>query len=339
MNFKQIYVLALLLFFKLSFSQEVLPVYSDYLSDNYYLLHPSMAGAANCTKLRVTARQQWFDQSQAPSLQTVSFNGRLNDRSGAGIILINDRNGFHAQRGVRVTYAHHLKFSRDEVDLNQLSFGLSTGFAQSVIDETTFKQFDPVVYGGVEQKASYFNIDIGTSYNYLDFYVHFTVKNLLASERNLYTQKEATNLRRFILNTGYTFGDSKSFLWEPSVMFQTISQTKESIIDLNLKVYKSLNDGEAKVWGGISYRRSLDGAEYFEGNQIAGLGTGTVSSQKLQYVTPILGLNYKNFMVSYTYSQLVQQVNFDTAGFHQLTLGLNLFCKPERYHCNCPAVN
>ena len=331
MNFKQIYILALMLFFKLGFSQEVLPVYSDYLSDNYYLLHPSMAGAANCTKLRVTARQQWFDQSQAPSLQTLSFNGRLSDRSGAGIILINDRNGFHAQRGVRLTYAHHLKFSRDDIDLNQLSFGLSTGYAQSVIDETTFKAFDPVVYGGIEQKANYFNIDVGTSYNYLDFYVHFTVKNLLASQRNLYTQKEPTNLRRLIFNTGYTFGDSKAFLWEPSVMFQTVTQTKESIIDLNLKVYKSLNDGDAKVWGGISYRRSLDGAEYFEGNQI--------SSQKLQYVTPILGLNYKNFMISYTYSQLVQQVNFDTAGFHQLTIGLNLFCKPERYHCNCPAVN
>ena len=331
MNFKQIYILALMLFFKLGFSQEVLPVYSDYLSDNYYLLHPSMAGAANCTKLRVTARQQWFDQSQAPSLQTLSFNGRLSDRSGAGIILINDRNGFHAQRGIRLTYAHHLKFSRDDIDLNQLSFGLSTGYAQSVIDETTFKAFDPVVYGGIEQKANYFNIDVGTSYNYLDFYVHFTVKNLLASQRNLYTQKEPTNLRRLIFNTGYTFGDSKSFLWEPSVMFQTVTQTKESIIDLNLKVYKSLNDGDAKVWGGISYRRSLDGAEYFEGNQI--------SSQKLPYVTPILGLNYKNFMISYTYSQLVQQVNFDTAGFHQLTIGLNLFCKPERYHCNCPAVN
>lgn len=28
-----------------SYSQEGIPVYSDYLSDNYYLIHPSMAGA------------------------------------------------------------------------------------------------------------------------------------------------------------------------------------------------------------------------------------------------------------------------------------------------------
>jgi hypothetical protein len=43
-------------------SQEGIAVYSDYLSDNYYLIHPSMAGAANCAKIRLTARKQWFGQ-------------------------------------------------------------------------------------------------------------------------------------------------------------------------------------------------------------------------------------------------------------------------------------
>jgi hypothetical protein len=37
------------------FSQEGIAVYSDYLSDNYYLIHPSMAGAANCAKIRLAA--------------------------------------------------------------------------------------------------------------------------------------------------------------------------------------------------------------------------------------------------------------------------------------------
>ena len=32
-------------------AQEGLPIYSDYLTDNYYLLHPSMAGVSNCNKL------------------------------------------------------------------------------------------------------------------------------------------------------------------------------------------------------------------------------------------------------------------------------------------------
>ena len=107
-----------------SFSQEGIAVYSDYLSDNYYLVHPSMAGAANCAKIRLTARKQWFDQTDAPSLQTLSFNGRVGERSGAGIILYNDKNGYHSQSGAKLTYAHHLLFSRDEIDLNQLSLVL-----------------------------------------------------------------------------------------------------------------------------------------------------------------------------------------------------------------------
>lgn len=333
MNLKQIFLLFFVLITKFGYSQEVLPVYSDYLSDNYYLLHPSMAGAANCAKVRLTVRQQWFDQTDSPALQTLSFNGRLNEKSGAGIILINDRNGYHSQKGLKLTYAHHLQFSRDEIDLNQLSFGVTAGFAQSVLDETTFltgnNSFDPGINGTIVQKANYFNVDIGTSYNFLDFYLHFTVKNALATARNLYTDKEAVNLRRLIFNTGYTFGDDKGFLWEPSVMFQNITQTKESIVDLNLKVYKTLEEG--KIWGGVSYRRSLDGAEYYEGNKIG--------NQKLQFITPILGFNYKNLMFSYTYSQLLQKVNFNNGGFHQITLGFNLFCKPEPYHCNCPALN
>ena len=103
-----------------SFSQEGIAVYSDYLTDNYYLIHPSMAGAANCDKIRLTARKQWFDQKDAPALQTLSYNGRVGERSGVGIILFNDKNGYHSQKGMKLTYAHHLMFSRDEFDLNQL---------------------------------------------------------------------------------------------------------------------------------------------------------------------------------------------------------------------------
>jgi type IX secretion system PorP/SprF family membrane protein len=332
MTIKRLYIL-LLAVTSVGYSQEVLPVYTDYLSDNYYLLHPSMAGAASCAKVRLSTRQQWSGQQDAPSLQTLSFNGRVGERSGAGIILINDKNGYHAQKGMRLTYAHHLLFSRDEVDLNQLSFGMNVGFAQSTLDETTFYQnnpsFDPAVFGTIEQRASYFNVDIGASYNYLDFYAHATVKNALASDRKLYTDREPVNLKRVVFNMGYTFGDVDRVLLEPSMLFQYISQTKESMVDINLKAYKNMDFG--RIWGGFSYRRSLDGAQYVEGNALA--------TQKLQYFSPILGINYNKFMLAYTYSQLGGNVKFDNGGFHNITLGINLFCEPDKYHCNCPAVN
>jgi type IX secretion system PorP/SprF family membrane protein len=333
MKIKHFLLALVVLITKQSYSQEILPVYSDYLSDNYFLLHPSMAGAANCAKVRLTGRQQWFGQEDAPALQTLSFNGSITEKDGLGIILLNDKNGYHSQKGFRVAYAHHIMFSRDNVDLNQLSFGVNVGFAQSLLDETDFRDgnpaFDPTIDGTIVQKANYFNVDIGASYNFLDFYAHFTVKNALASERRIYSVREPVNLRRLIYNMGYTFGDADRILLEPSVMFQHTFLTKESTVDLNIKAYKNLEFG--RVWGGLSYRRSLDGAEYLDGVAIA--------NQKLQYITPILGINYKNYMFSYTYSQLLGDIKFDTGGFHQLTLGINLFCKPEKYHCNCPAIN
>jgi len=315
-----------------SFSQEGIAVYSDYLSDNYYLIHPSMAGAANCAKIRLTARKQWFDQADAPELQTLSFNGRVGEKSGAGIIIFNDKNGYHSQKGVKFSYAYHLMFSRDEIDLNQLSFGMSAGLIQSELDETEFLQsgdFDPIIDGTIVQKDSYFNVDFGASYNYLEFYAHATVKNAIETRRDIYTEYESDNLRKYLLSVGYVYGNKEKLLWEPSILFQLTEKTQEKSIDINLKVYKNLDFG--KLWGGLSYRRSFDGAEYLSGSG--------VSTQKLQYITPIIGVNFNKFMFAYTYSHLSGAVKFDNGGFHQITLGIDLFCKRERYECNCPAIN
>ena len=324
--------LAIFIMSQFSFSQEGIAVYSDYLSDNYYLIHPSMAGAANCAKIRITGRKQWFGQTDAPSLQTFSFNGKVGEKSGAGIIAFNDKNGYHSQKGLKLTYAHHLMFSRDEVDLNQLSFGISTAFIQSQLDETSFLQsgdFDPIIDGTIVQKDAYFNIDFGASYNYLDFYLHGTVKNAIETRRQIYSVYESDNLRKYLLSAGYVFGDKDSILWEPSILFQLVEKTQEKSIDINLKAYKNLDFGV--LWGGLSYRRSFDGAQYQ-------VGSG-VSSQNLQYITPILGLNFNKFMFAYTYSHLSGAIKFDNGGYHQITLGVNLFCKREKYECNCPAIN
>jgi type IX secretion system PorP/SprF family membrane protein len=325
-------VLLFLLATSYSFSQEGIAVYSDYLSDNYYLIHPSMAGAANCAKIRLTGRKQWFSQDEAPELQTLSFNGRIGEKAGAGIIVFNDKNGYHSQKGVKLTYAYHLMFSRDEIDLNQLSFGISAGLIQSQLDETSFLQsgdFDPIIDGTVVQKDSYVNFDIGASYNYLDFYVHGTVKNAIETRRDIYTEYESDNLRKYLLSAGYVFGNKYGILWEPSILFQLVDQTKEKSFDLNMKAYKNMDFGS--IWGGLSYRRSLDGAEYTNGSG--------VSSQKLQYITPIVGVNFNKFMFAYTYSHVSGPVKFDNGGYHQITLGIDLFCKPVKYECNCPAIN
>ena len=319
-----------------SFAQEGMPVYSDYLTDNYYLIHPSMAGVANCTKVRLTARQQWFGVDDAPSLQTLSINGRLGDSPVAlGGVVFNDSNGYHSTTGGYATFAYHLMFSRNEIDLNMLSFGLSAGFIQYKLDESSWLapgEFDQAV-AGIEQSATNFNIDFGFSYHFVDFYAHFTAKNILNNEGinwNGIDGFEFDNLRTYLVSTGYTFSQFGSeWSYEPSIMYMYRDATAESSIDINAKVYKEMDFG--KVWGGLSYRRSLDGASFQDGSG--------VSSQKLQYVTPFVGVDYNNFVFAYTYSYQANTVNFNNGGFHQLTLGFNFNCRREKYECNCPAIN
>lgn len=333
MTFKNRCVALLLLLTQFTFAQEGVAVYSDYLSDNYYLIHPSMAGAANCAKVRLSARQQWFGQNNAPSLQTLSFNTALDEdgKSGMGMIAFNDENGYHSQRGAKLTYAHHIRFSRSEIDLNQLSFGISGAFIQSQLDETNFTTYDPFVYGGIYQKDSYFNVDVGVSYHYLDVYAHMTIKNFLANRREIYTEDvESDNLRKYLWSVGGVFGDSDRVLIEPSIMLQYTEETREKAVDFNVKAYKNLDFG--RIWGGLSYRNSFDGVKYNK-------GTATSDEQTLQWITPIVGVNYNKFMFSYTYSHVLGDIKFDNRGFHQITLGINLFCKREKWDCNCPSVN
>lgn len=319
---------------KVGFAQEGLPIYADYLTDNYYLIHPSMAGVANCAKVRITGRQQWFGQDDAPSLQTVSVNGRLGDSPSAlGGILFTDKNGYHSQTGAYLTYAHHLMFSRNELDLNMLSFGLSAGLIQYKLDETSFLEdgFDPII-GGVEQSATNFNVDFGFSYHLYDFYAHATVKNLLNNDGVNFNEQGLSynNLRTYLLSVGNTFSKFGSdWSFEPSLLFIHKDATKESSFDINLKAYKTMDFGN--VWGGLSYRRSLDGAEFLD-------GSGT-SSQKLQYITPFVGVNVNNFVFAYTYSYQSNSIVFDNGGYHQITLGFNFGCRREKFECNCPAVN
>lgn len=322
-------------FFNPVSAQEGIPIYSDYLTDNYYLLHPSAAGISINGKARLTARQQWFGIDDAPALQTFSISSRIGDGpSGVGGSIFNDSNGFHAQTGGYLTYAHHVLLSRNPVDLNMLSFGISAGFIQFRLDETTFLQggiMDPIIGNGVET-ATDFNVDVGLSYNFLNFYTHFTIKNLLESDGVNVNEQGFSfrNLRTFIVTPGYVFNKLGSeWSYEPSVLFAYRQATRESFFDVNFKVYKEINNGQ--IWGGLSYRRSLDGAEFLDGSG--------VNSQRLQFFTPLLGANYKRFVFAYTFTYQANSVVFTNGGFHQISLGYNFGNTREKYDCKCPSVN
>ncbi|WP_378185675.1 type IX secretion system membrane protein PorP/SprF [Aquimarina sp. W85] len=340
MNVRSFILLIGVIFCRILYAQEGIPVYTDYLSDNLYLVHPAMAGASNANKIRLTARKQWFDVDNAPNLQTLNANFRTSDKLGFGAIVYTDANGNFSQTGIYTSMAYHLLFSRDRTDLNMLSFGLSTAFIQSRVDlrglsDPLGSDPDPLI-SDRQQKEGYFNVDLGFSYHFLEWYAHFTIKNLLPSTRKIFDNptpiKESNNQRRYVVSFGYVFelGFMPKWQIEPSLLYQATDGTMESSLDTNLKMYRGFET--FKIWGGVSYRRSFDGAEFSTDGS-------TVKSQKLQYITPFIGGNYKKYMFGYTYSYQSNSVVLSNGGFHQLTLGYDFGKRKERWNCNCPAVN
>jgi len=292
-------------------AQETLPIYSDYLSDNIYLVHPSAAGIGTCGKIRFTARSQWSGMDDAPSLQTISIHTKIKEKIGVGFVLFNDRNGYHSQQGIQGTYAYHLDLG-DPQDVNQLSFALSLMAVKNSVDESSFSLPDPVITQ-IIQSENYFNADVSMAYHNKGFFTYLTAKNVLLTARSLYSnQFESLNLRRYLVTLGYYYGKGNKLQLEPSVMLQSVERTGERFVDFNMKVYKKV--ANAQIWAAFSYRKGFDNA----------------STQELNYVTPIVGVNFQNFMVSYTYTKQTGEILFDDAGYHQISLGFNFGCNKFR---------
>jgi type IX secretion system PorP/SprF family membrane protein len=316
----RISILFLLFFFTKGIAQETLPIYQDYLSDNVYLLHPAAAGIGNSSKLRLTARKQWAGILDAPELQTLSFHTGVGEYSNAayGFIFFNDQNGFHSQKGVQGSYAYHLPMSTSKV-FSQLSFGLAFTFVQNQSDQRTFTGDAKVA--AIIESTSYYNADFSMAYHFKGFSSYFTVKNLFLTAKNSQNVQEDLDLRNYILSAGYYFWEDKLIQLEPSIMVQIRQGTGERIADINLKAYKNMGK-TSSLWAALSYRRSFDGSNL----------------EDSQFISPILGFNYRNLMFSYTYTDQMNEVVLTNSGFHQISLGINLWTREPRAAA-CPNIN
>ncbi|MEO9570826.1 MAG: type IX secretion system membrane protein PorP/SprF [Polaribacter sp.] len=307
------------LFFSLkNYSQETLPIYQDYLSDNVYLVHSSAAGIGNSSKLRMTARQQWAGIPDAPALQTLSFHTKFGEESkaGYGFVLFNDKNGFHSQKGLQGTYSYHLPLSAGRF-FEQLSFGLSFTFVQNQSDQRSFGNTD---VAAIIASTSYYNADFSLAYHKRGFSSYFTIKNLLLTAKNNLNVQESLDLRNYIVSAGYYFGEDNIIQLEPSIMVQFRQSTGQKIADFNLKAYKNIS--KTQLWAALSYRRS------FDANAI----------DNSQYFSPIVGLNFNNLMFSYTYTKQTNDIVLTNTGFHQISVGINLWTREQRAAA-CPNIN
>ena len=317
---KKIIVSLLLLAVTSGYSQELnLPVFTQYLADNNFVVSPTFAGIGDNARIRANGLTQWVGIKDAPDNQSLYADFRIADQSGVGISMYNDKNGYTRQTGVKVSFAHHLIL--DYYSKQYLSFGMSYNLNNFKIDidkfNTTYDRPFPDPYITDNRAISNHNFDVGFLYRNKNYYLSLNASNILNKLSNRFSILEPNLLRNYQLYSGFVMklpSDGRAEL-EPSTYIQYFESDGRSSTDLNIK-YRKYNRYDDYYWAGLSYR--------FLNDQV----------MKPLNVGPMAGFKKAGFYFGYSYQVTVNKIAAYNSGTHMITLGLDFL----QGISNCPCT-
>ena len=305
-----------------SFGQELnLPVWTQYLADNNFVVSPTYAGIGDNLKIRANGLTQWVGIKDAPDNQSLYADFRISNQSGIGLSLYNDRNGYTIQTGAKFSFAHHIIL--DYKTRQYLSFGISYNINSFKIDISKFNTtyevpiLDPAVTDNRANSNN--NFDVGILYRYKGFFFSFNANNILNKNIDKFSgiDLEPNLLLNYQVYSGYTFKtpQTNKVEFEPSMFYQLFSSDKRSATDVNFKVRK-FGRNDDYIWAGLSYR--------FLNDQFL----------KPLNVGPMFGFLKSNFYFGYSYQITMNELSAYNSGTHVVTIGLDFF----RGISDCPCT-
>jgi len=290
------------------YGQELnLPVFTQYLADNDFVVSPTFAGIGNNFRVRLNGLSQWVGIKNAPQNQALYADIRIASRSGAGFSAYNDRNGNTRQQGLKFSFAHHLIL--DDKTEQYLSLGISYNinmFRIAIEDfETTYE--NPIIDPAVTDDRSIVNhnFDIGALYRFRNFWLSANANNLIAKDIDSYSAIEPNSLLNLQFYSGYTIKGSNYSDFEPSAFIQYFISDGRSSTDINFK-YRKYNSRNDFYWVGASYR--------FLNDQVM---------QPLN-IGPMAGLKKSFFYVAYAYQITLNDLTGYNSGTHAITIGFDI---------------
>ena len=316
---KKITLYILLLIVSYGYSQELnLPVFTQYLADNDFIISPTYAGIGDNLKIRANGLTQWVGIKNAPDNQSVYADFRISNRSGVGISAYNDKNGNTRQKGIKFSFAHHLTL--DYKTKQFLSFGVSYNINSFRIEIENFNTtydvpiIDPAITD--DRSISNNNFDAGILYRYGAFYMSFNANNLISKDTESNIGLEPSRLLNYQLYSGFVLKSNKNkdVEFEPSVFFQMFDSDKRSSTDLNFK-YRRFNRKGDYYWIGASYR--------FLNDQFL----------KPLNIGPMAGVMYNKIYFAYSYQATLNDLSGFNSGTHMITIGLNLLQSASNCAC------
>jgi type IX secretion system PorP/SprF family membrane protein len=314
---KKILKYILILMVAQSYGQELnLPVFTQYLADNDFVVSPTFAGIGDNFRIRANGLMQWVGIRNAPQNQALYADIRMANRSGVGVSAFNDRNGNTRQQGLKFSYAHHLIL--DYKSEQYLSLGLSYNVNSFRIDIENFNTtYDvPVVDPSITDDRAIVNnnFDVGALYRIKRFWLSFNANNLLPKDIDDYTGIEPNTLLNLQFYSGYVVKGKNQSEIEPSVYYQMFTSDKRSSTDINFK-YRKFNRDNDFYWIGASYR-------FLNDQILVPLNIG-----------PMVGVKKSVFYFSYAYQITLNDLSGYNSGTHAVTIGFDFL--QELSDCPC----
>ena len=281
----------IILLVNIGFAQQN-PMYSNYSFSNF-ILNPAMTGSVSYVPIRFVARQQWQGIAEAP--KTISIVGSslvANNKLGVGGYILSDKFGAINQNAIQLNLSYQLEINNN----HNLSFGIGGKGMQYVFnknDLNSIEDNDLTLQSQTEQIWAP-EADFGLLFYENNHKYFFGISGNQLIEYDFSIGGEGINklARHFFMMGGYKFNLNDDFDIEPSVVAR---YTKVAPLNANLYLKTIFKN---KYWLSISYRTSSD-------------------------IMCMLGIEYSNFIIGYTYEYSFGVIRNYQSGSHEIVLGYN----------------
>ncbi len=278
--------------FNFSLSAQQISLYSQYYW-NDYVINPAFTGIKNTPRIQMGYRNQWSGFRGAP--KTYSIGGHTNLKNTnmglGGMLFSDDQGGAIKQNGVMLNYSYNLKLNRE----SGLSFGISGILNQYSYDGTGIENInpDPTLQSNVKQVAP--DMNFGLVYHLKNkLFIGLAANQLISSRLNKLNSVPLITtgnklIRHYNISACYLAKVNTNISLEPYAMLRATFITSPQV-ELGAKV--TYNDF---IFGGLSYRGK-------------------------DAVIGLIGMNYKQFMLAYTYDFTTSGIRNYSSGSHEILL-------------------
>jgi len=201
------------------------PHYTQYMY-NMNVMNPAYAGSKENLAVGLLYRMQWVDIEGAPNTGTLSVHSPVGNNVGLGLSAITDKIGPVEENNLYADFSYTLNLGGE----HRLAFGLKAGATFhkvglfSDVYENVPDANDPAFSENIDN--TYLNIGAGFFYYTQNYYLAFSVPNMLKAKHLDVTQSGQElqfggETQHYFLTGGYVFQLSENTKFKPSFMLKS----------------------------------------------------------------------------------------------------------------------